>query len=167
MTIFMDVAEALKITAEQRKQNQSYAEPGGERAKEFSSKAGSSHTLAVYQRARQQPWVILRDETHTNPLQTGRISIAKSKEPLDSTVKDRQTLLGEFGISQSVKIADDVHLGAMVIWSETTFAQFAFNLSAMIQGKYESGRLSSSYGIGNSMIELMRDAGAKVINLQR
>jgi uncharacterized protein (TIGR03067 family) len=32
-----------------------YAEPGGERAKEFSSKAGSSHTLAVYKRSRQQP----------------------------------------------------------------------------------------------------------------
>jgi uncharacterized protein (TIGR03067 family) len=32
-----------------------YAGPGGERAKEFSSKAGSSHALAVYKRARQQP----------------------------------------------------------------------------------------------------------------
>ena len=32
-----------------------YAEPGGERAKEFSSKAGSGHTLAVYKRARRQP----------------------------------------------------------------------------------------------------------------
>jgi uncharacterized protein (TIGR03067 family) len=29
-----------------------YAEPGSERAKEFSSKAGSGHTLAVYKRAK-------------------------------------------------------------------------------------------------------------------
>jgi hypothetical protein len=45
------------------------------------------------------------------------------------------------------------------MWSEFAFAQFAFDLIAMMQGTYEASRLSSFYGIGSSFAELMKDAG--------
>ncbi len=105
--------------------------------------------------------VVLRDTSHTNDLPAGRISILQSTEPVESTVKDKRTPLGEFGMSQSVKVADDVHLGAMIMWTEATFAQFAFDLVAMIQGKYDPARVSSFYGMGNRFVELMRSVGAK------
>jgi hypothetical protein len=108
--------------------------------------------------------IILRDPSHTNPLPSGRIGLIQSDQPVESTVKSRQTPLGEFGMCQSVKVADGVHLGAMIMWTESTFAQFAFDLVAMIQGKYEPGRLSSFYGMGSSFHELMRDVGAKEIS---
>jgi hypothetical protein len=67
---------------------------------------------------------------------------------------------------ESAQVAEGVHFGAMIMWMEATLAQFAFDLVAMIQGKYEPGRLSSFYGMGNSVHELMRDAGAKIIPLK-
>jgi hypothetical protein len=63
-------------------------------------------------------------------------------------------------MSKSVRVADNVHIGSMVMWSESAFAQFAFDLIAMIQGTYEVGRASSFYGMGSSFAELMRDVGA-------
>jgi Domain of unknown function (DUF6602) len=107
--------------------------------------------------------VVLRATSHTNPLPSGRITLLQSDQPLKSTVKDRSTPLGEFGMCQSVTVADGVHIGAMIMWTEATFAQFAFDLVAMIQGKYEPGRVSSFYGLGSSFHELMRAVGAKEI----
>jgi hypothetical protein len=42
---------------------------------------------------------------------------------------------------ESVKVSDDFHLGAMLLWSEANFAGFGFDLIAHMQGTYESGRL--------------------------
>jgi hypothetical protein len=108
--------------------------------------------------------IVLRDTSHTNDFLAGRVSIFQSKDPMESTVKDKATPLGEFGMCKSVQVANSMHLGAMIHWAESAFAQFAFDLIAMIQGKYEPGRLSSFYGVGNSFHELMRDVGAKIIS---
>lgn len=91
--------------------------------------------------------LILRGDGHTLP-QTARLSLTKSETPIESTLLSRETQLLEFGMSKSVQLADKVHIGSMLSWSECGFSQFAFDLIAMIQGTYESGRLSSFYGIG-------------------
>lgn len=93
--------------------------------------------------------VILRGEGHPKPL-TGRISLLRSETPIESTIsKNKQSLL-KMGISKSVQIADNLHFGSMLMWMEPAFSQFGFDLIATMQGKYESGRLSSFYGIGTS-----------------
>ncbi len=101
--------------------------------------------------------IILRGESHTLP-HTGRISLTQSEEPLSSLLPD--TPLLEIGISDTIQIADKVHLGAMIQWSEAGFAQFAFDLLAMLQGTYRPGFASSFYGMGSSFTELMREVGA-------
>jgi hypothetical protein len=53
---------------------------------------------------------------------------------------------------ESVKVSDDFHLGAMLLWSEANFAGFGFDLIAHLQGTYESGRVSSFYGIGSARL---------------
>ena len=61
------------------------------------------------------------------------------------------------------KVAESVHIGTMINWSEATFAQFAFDLVAIIQGRYEPNRVSSFFGMGSSFHELMRSVGAQEI----
>lgn len=56
-------------------------------------------------------------------------------------------------MSKSVKVTDTLHFGAMLMWSEAAFAQFGFDLIAIMQGTYEPGRISSFYGMGNSQLE--------------
>jgi hypothetical protein len=109
--------------------------------------------------------VILRDAGQHEQLSAGRVGLKLTKEPVKSTVKGRETALGEYGACDSIKVEEGVHLGAELTWSEDHFARFAFDLIAMIQGKYESGRASSAYGRGNSFTEMMRDVGAKIVSL--
>jgi hypothetical protein len=110
--------------------------------------------------------VILRAEGHTFP-HTGRIALTRSDTPSESTLKDRQTPIGEYALSASREIAEKFHLGAMVMWSESNFAQFAFDLVAMLQGTYEPGRVSSFYGMGSSFHELMVETRSEIIPLKQ
>jgi hypothetical protein len=48
----------------------------------------------------------------------------------------------------SVRVTDELHFGAMLLWTEMNFSQFAFDLIAIMQGTYEVGRLSTFHGIG-------------------
>jgi hypothetical protein len=52
-----------------------------------------------------------------------------------------------------VKVTDSLHYGAMITWNEFYFSQFGFDLIAMMQGNYETGRLSSFHGMGSSKWE--------------
>jgi hypothetical protein len=103
--------------------------------------------------------IILRGEGHNEP-QTGRMSLLHSETPIDGTLKDRKTSLLNFGLGQSVQLTDKFHIGSMILWSVPGFAQFAFDLIAMMQGTYEPGRVSSFYGIGSSSLESIKDAEA-------
>lgn len=107
--------------------------------------------------------MILRGEGHTLP-HTARIRLTQSEEPSSSEVPD--TPLLEIGISDTVQVAEKVHVGAMIEWSESGFAQFAFDLLAMIQGTFRPGYLSSFYGMGSSFRELVQDVGATEITLE-
>ena len=56
-------------------------------------------------------------------------------------------------MSTSVRVTDDLHFGAMLMWGESNFSQFGFDIIAMMQGTYEVGRVSSFYGMGTSQGE--------------
>jgi len=93
--------------------------------------------------------VILRGEGHTKPV-TGRLSLLRSETPIENTVGKKKQSLLKMGMSQSVQLADNLHFGSMLMWSESEFSRFGFDLITMMQGKYEVGMLSSFYGMGSS-----------------
>jgi len=108
--------------------------------------------------------LVLRAEGNTSE-HTGRIVLTQSETPIESTVKGHKTPLMEFGMSESIPISEKFHIGSEIHWSESEFAQFAFDLIAMLQGTYEVGRVSSFYGMGSSFHEMMTEAGATIITM--
>lgn len=103
--------------------------------------------------------VILRGEGHTLPL-TARLSLLRSETPRESILLSGETPLLRFGMSESVRLAKDVHILATMMWSESEFAQFAFDLNAMMQGTYKVDRISSFYGQGCTFGSWTEDMGA-------
>lgn len=94
--------------------------------------------------------VILRGEGHTVEA-TGRLSLYRSKTPIESTLEKSSTsLLSSGAMSKSSRITDDLHIGSMLLWSEPNFSSFGFDLIAIMQGTYEVGILSSLYGMGTT-----------------
>ena len=77
--------------------------------------------------------------------------ILEGKEPIESTIgRDKQSLLGSGPTSRSIQIAESLHLGTMLMWAESGFAMFAFDILALMRGTFEMGRVSSFYGMGKS-----------------
>jgi hypothetical protein len=93
--------------------------------------------------------IILRGEGHTRE-DTGKLSLLRSETP----IKSIKASLLSIGMAASIKIADNLHFGSMLMWSEMNFSQFGFDVIAMMQGTYEVGRLSSFHGMGTSEREL-------------
>jgi hypothetical protein len=89
--------------------------------------------------------------------QTGRLFLVRSDTPGESTMSKSGTSLLEFGLSSTTAVEENVHIGAMLKWDESAFAQFAFDIVAMLQGTFEVGRLSSFYGVGSSWLEFQRE----------
>jgi hypothetical protein len=91
--------------------------------------------------------LILRGEGHERPY-SGLLQPLHCKTPILNTAgKSKKSLLGST-IGLSIKVADDLHLGTGLIWSELGFSRFAFDIVARLQGSYEPGRLSSFHGFG-------------------
>jgi len=93
--------------------------------------------------------IVLRGAGHAVPA-SGRISLLRSLTPIESTIGPGKGSLLHFCMTKSVEVAEDVHIGTMMMWNEAAFSQFAFDLVALLQGTYEVGRLSSFYGMGTS-----------------
>jgi len=93
--------------------------------------------------------VILRAEGQTKPL-TGRITILRSETPMQSTIGRSKKSLLNAPWAESIRIADNMHIGAMLMWGENFFSQFAFDLLALLRGTYEPGFLSSFHCFGTS-----------------
>lgn len=93
--------------------------------------------------------VILRGEGHSKA-NTGRIFFIESETPFDSTIGKNKVSLLKSGQTKSVQISDNCHVGSTLMWSESNFSQFGFDLIALMQGTYKAGRLSSVYGLGTS-----------------
>ena len=94
--------------------------------------------------------IVLRGEGNKKPA-SGRLEIGRSETPIESTIgRSKQSLLQSLPISESIQVADNLHLCTMLNWSESAFSQFAFDLLAIMQGTYEPGRLSTFHGMGTS-----------------
>jgi hypothetical protein len=89
--------------------------------------------------------VILRADGHDKPL-TGILRLLRRQTPIQ--LRKKQSLFSGVPIAKSVRIADDTHISASVTWAEANFAQFGFDLIAMMQGTFDPGLLSSFYGQG-------------------
>lgn len=103
--------------------------------------------------------LVLRAENNTARA-SGRVSITTSETPIISNIGKGRSAISVFGLSSSIQVTEKLHLGALITWSESNFAQFAFDLVALLQGTYENGRVSSFYGLGNSLGELLHDDGS-------
>jgi len=52
-----------------------------------------------------------------------------------------------FPISDSVKISDTQYMSIMLTWAVANFSIFAFDILALLEGKYRQGYISSNYGM--------------------
>ena len=92
--------------------------------------------------------IILRGEGHSNEM-TARIDRVRSKtEIVSDLAKKDHNLLKDFSMADSLKVTDDLHFCAVLMWDESEFAKFSFDLVARLQGTYKPGFLSSFYGMG-------------------
>jgi hypothetical protein len=103
--------------------------------------------------------VILRGEGHTQP-STARIGLTQSESAMERAPEQSSALL-KFGLGASRKLAEKLHIGTMLHWSEMGFAQFGFDLIALMRGTYEAGRLSSWHGFGSAHLEEVRAKNAE------
>jgi hypothetical protein len=93
--------------------------------------------------------IVLRGEGHSKHM-TGKLSLIQSEAPIEGLIgRNKQSLLN-FGMTESVKISDNLHIASMLAWGESNFSIFGFDVLAMMQGTYEVGRLSSFHGMGSS-----------------
>jgi hypothetical protein len=75
--------------------------------------------------------IILRGEGHTKEA-TGRLSLLRSETPMQSLIgKTKESLLSRLVMAESIKIADNLHFGSMLMWGESDFSQFGFDIIAM------------------------------------
>jgi len=94
--------------------------------------------------------VILRGEDHIKQV-TGKIDLLRSETAMVSTIKKpERSLLSGWGDADSLRIKDDLHFGAMLMWLEPNFSQYAFDLVALLNGTFEIGRLSSFHALGTT-----------------
>jgi hypothetical protein len=71
--------------------------------------------------------IILRGEGHTKEL-TGKLSLLRSGAPIKSNIgKTKLSLLGvgTVEMAESIKIAENLHFGSMLMWREPNFSQLA------------------------------------------
>jgi hypothetical protein len=87
--------------------------------------------------------VVLRGEGRGE--QTAYIVKTVWDEPMEPFSMD-QGLLGNF-VSPASAPAEGKHVGSMIQWSALRFADFAFDLLALLKGTFERGRASSLHGL--------------------
>jgi hypothetical protein len=70
---------------------------------------------------------------------------------MTSTIKKPdKSLLSGWGDADSVRITDGIHFGAMLMWTEPNFSSYAFDLVALLNRTFESGRMSSFHALGTT-----------------
>jgi hypothetical protein len=82
----------------------------------------------------------------------GQLAVYASDQPISATGGGaRESLLGgSYDSNSQVTTGPDgrvQHLGMLISWGAHTFAQFAFDIVALLRGTYEPGRLSSLHGV--------------------
>jgi len=93
--------------------------------------------------------LILRGEGHTKEA-CGKINLLRSQTEFSVAFAPPRTLLTDWGTSDCLKITDTLFFSSMLMWNESDFSRFAFDLVALLEGTFEPGRLSSFYAFGSS-----------------
>ena len=79
---------------------------------------------------------------------TGQIKILTSETPIESTIgKRKESIIKGSPFADSVSLADNYHFGGILTWSPANFSIFAFDIIALLEGRYQSNRISSMYGM--------------------
>jgi hypothetical protein len=87
--------------------------------------------------------VILRGDG-LHPDDTARIELTVGNEPIEAIFNDAG-LLHSLTLSGTVEVAGQ-HWGTILMWSDINISRFAFDLLALLNGTYQSGRASSFHG---------------------
>lgn len=91
--------------------------------------------------------IILKGETR-NINDTGLFKMLISSTPIVSTVgEDKESIIKGSPLSNSVETPDKQYAGTMLTWSPANFSFFAFDLIALLEGRYKAGHISSKLGI--------------------
>jgi hypothetical protein len=97
--------------------------------------------------------IILRGESFTKE-NTGRLTLTYSATKTMSEIgKMKSSLLTGFQLSNSIKLSDEIHLLAFLNWNESNFSQYAFDMVALLNGTFQSGRLSSFHAMPGPQIK--------------
>ena len=113
--------------------------------KEHQYNAAALDHLAMYQQRGYIGGLILRGHDR-DPLEGAVIHPFSSTMSFDSSVGRReQSLLCDVSQSKSHPSGEQ-HLGVIVTWNTTAFAEFAFDLVARLAGTFKPGFLSSYHG---------------------
>lgn len=79
---------------------------------------------------------------------TGSFKILNSETPIESTIgKRKESIIKGNPLANSIKIADNCYCGGMLTWSPANFSSFAFDIIALLEGKFQAGYCSSWYGL--------------------
>jgi hypothetical protein len=98
--------------------------------------------------------LILRKEK-TNDNSSGKLTSVLTDEPMmeRGSMHLPERNLFENIVSKPLKVDEEKYISMMIGWSEMYFAQFAFDIIALMKGSYEPNRLSSMHGVGMSGYE--------------
>lgn len=91
---------------------------------------------------------ILRGETLDN-YYSGKLSLRRR----DSEVQADNKSLLFWASSKSKKIAENIYVNSYLDFSESYFAEFAFDIIALLKGNYHPNILSAYYGMGTTQWE--------------
>jgi hypothetical protein len=71
-----------------------------------------------------------------------------SQEPCPAPGNQSQlSLFQPVVMSESVQHSDGVHFSVMLMWAQASFAMFAFDIVARLNGTYQAGRMTSFHGM--------------------
>lgn len=91
--------------------------------------------------------LILRGEGHTDS-SSAYVHITSGDTPIPTSIERPTRSLLDQSFMGPPRQSGQKYLGTMAMWAESNFAQFAFDLLAVLNGKFDRGRVSSFYGLG-------------------
>ena len=94
--------------------------------------------------------VVLRGD-QPNPDATGLVTRLVSATPFEEEAPPKGLLQGAT-MTATTQVGDN-HFAAIMVWCDTNFAQFAFDLLAILNGTYRQGFVSSMHGFDFSRAE--------------
>jgi hypothetical protein len=82
---------------------------------------------------------------------SGKLEIMTSKNDPGNLNASEGNLLSGLRFSESIKLNEELFGCSLLSFTETRFSEFSFDVIALLNGTYESGRLSSFHALGSSI----------------